>query len=624
MTSDARTEALLEKVARFPTGPGVYIMKDEKSRILYVGKAVNLRSRVRSYFGKSSDTRVFFRFLVERIHDIDCIVAESETEALLLENNLIKKHRPVYNIRLRDDKTYVSIQVTMAEAWPRLRVVRRYKKDGNLYFGPYGSAGSVRELLRIIEKVFPLRNCTNGFFRGRQRPCLQYELGRCTAPCVGLVTRERYMEDVRDVILFLEGKSRELEAEIEAKMSAASQSRQFELAARFRDQLQSIRKVFEAQKAEEFDLGDVDVFAFQREGDHASASEIVFRDGKLINAQTHRFRTSLEIPEIASSFIAQYYLQDRYVPSEILVSDEFPDRSLLESWLTKRRGSKVELGVPKRGDKLDLIQLARKNALNTFRVDHTKEEQNEAIQESLGQWLRLDAPPTRIECYDISNFQGSLAVGAMVTFENGEPIKNRYRKFRIQTVIGADDFRCLAEVLERRLRRGLEEKDLPDLMLIDGGKGQLGVAIEVLERLGVHGVAVAGIAKERRRKGTTERIFVPSQREPLSLPQDSPVSLYLQRIRDETHRFAIGFHRELRRKHTLRTGLEDIKGLGKVRRQALIDRFGTTKGLEAASREAIAAVVGAALADRIIAAFAARRGDAPPDGHAPTETTTPE
>lgn len=605
MTPPEVSVALRERIKRFPTSPGVYLMKDARSRILYIGKAINLRSRVRSYFGKSSDARVFHRLLVDKTRDVDCIVTESEAEALILENNLIKKHRPVYNIRLKDDKTYVSIKITLTEEWPRLRVVRRYQKDGNLYFGPYGSAGAVREMLRVIEKVFTLRGCTNGFFASRMRPCIEYEMGRCTAPCVGHISHEKYMEDVQEVILFLKGRRGELEKILERKMKQAAAERHFEVAARCRDQIRAIRKVFETQKAQEFRLGDLDVFSLAREGHSAAVQELVVRDGRIINSQCHRFRTSLETPEILSSFLLQYYMHGRYVPPEILVSDDFPDLPLAEAWLREQRGSRVRIAVPRRGDKAGLLELARKNAANSFQVDHTEEEQQAVIQESLRRLLAMECPPQRIECYDISSFQGSLAVGAMVTFEDGQPLKDRYRKFRIQTVVGADDFRCLEEVLERRLRRALEEKDLPDLLVIDGGKGQLGVAVRLLDKLGLEELSVVSIAKERRRKGSSERIFAPGRSHPLPLAQDSPESLYLQRIRDEAHRFAITYHRELRRRDTLRSGLEDIPGVGKKRRQALIDRFGTLKKIRQAKEEEIAEVVGPKLARRVVEALAA-------------------
>ncbi len=605
---------LLQKADRFPASPGVYIMKDASSRIIYIGKAVNLRSRVRSYFGASSDTRVFHKFLVERISDVDCIVAESEAEALILENNLIKKHHPVYNIRLKDDKTYVSIKVTTTEEWPRVLVVRRYKRDGNLYFGPYGSASSVREMLRVIKTFFPLRTCSNAFFKGRTRPCIEHEIGRCTAPCVDRITRDRYLEDVNEVILFLKGRNKELVRILEEKMKRAAAGRQYELAARYRDQIRSIERVFETQKAQDWGLGDLDVFATAREGDMIIVEELLVRDGKIVNSCSHTFRTSLEEEEVMASFLAQFYLVERYIPQEVLCGEDFAERPLIEGWLREKRGIRVEISVPLRGEKAKLVEMARKNALNSFTVQRTREEQVEGLLVSLQSKLGMTRPPRRIECFDISNFQGSLAVGAMASFEDGRPVKDRYRKFRIQTVVGADDFRCMREVLDRRLRKGIESNDLPDLFLIDGGKGQLGVAVALLGEMGVAGsLHLAGIAKERRARGTTERIFVPGRNEALPLPQDSPESLYLQRIRDEAHRFAIQYHRELRKRTTLRTGLEGVPGIGKKRQGVILERFGTLKKLREASEAEIAAVVGEKLA-RVVCERICRMGDAESQG----------
>lgn len=595
--SEAPRPDLAEKIARFPTAPGVYTMMDGMGRILYIGKAVNLRARVRSYFGKSSDTRVFHRIIVKRIVDVDCIVTGSEAEALILENNLIKKHRPVYNIRLKDDKSYVSIKVTTAERWPMVLVVRRYKRDGNTYFGPYGSASSVREMLRVIKKVFPLRTCSDAFFKARTRPCMEHEIGRCTAPCVDLIPPEKYREHVEAVVLFLRGKDGELARMLEGKMVEAADGRQYELAARYRNQIRAIEKVFETQKAQDWELGDLDVFSVAREGDLVHVEELSIRDGKVVNSHAHPFRTSLETQEVAASFLSQYYLVERYIPPEILCDVDFPERPLLEEWLRSRRGARVDLLVPGRGEKARLIEFARKNALNSFAVARSEEARLEGISISLQQKLDLSAPPRSIECCDISNFQGDLAVGALVRFEDGLPVKDRYRKYRVQTVVGADDFRCIEEVLGRRLRKGVESRDLPDLLVVDGGKGQLGVATRLIAALGISGqVGVIGLAKERRSKGTPERIFVPGRSAPLPIPQESPESLLLQRIRDEAHRFAVRYHRELRRKATLRTGLEDIPGIGRKRRQLILDRFGTLRKIREASEDEIASVVGARLA----------------------------
>ena len=591
-----RKPSLKDKVSRLPTSPGVYIMKDSRSRILYIGKAVNLRSRVRSYFGKSNDGRLFIRLLMERIDDLDCILTETEDEALILENNLIKKHRPLYNVRLKDDKTYVSIKVTLSEEWPRVMVTRRYKAGEDLYFGPYGSSTAVREMLRVIKTVFPLRTCTNGFFRNRTRACLEYEIGRCTAPCVDLISKEDYMEDVSQVVMLLKGKSRELERIIEKRMKAASGNRLYELAARYRDQLAAIDKVFETQKVEEFRLGDIDAFSIIREGNFVAIQEVLVREGKIISSRTHSFRTELRRAEVLSSFLTQCYLTDRYIPPEVLCDSDFRDRELLESWLSEKRGRRSRITLPQRGDKAAIIRLANRNAHNSFRIERDEQERMETLLESLEKHLELPGAPRRIECYDISNFQGSLAVGSMVSFEDGKPVRDRYRKYRIQTVVGADDFRCMKEVLERRLERGIKDGDLPDLVLVDGGKGQLSSALKVLKEIGLSSLPVAALAKERRRKQTTERIFLPGRKNPIALAQDTPESLYLQRIRDEAHRFAIRYHRELRRRDAMKTGLEDIPGIGKKRQQALLDRFRTLEKIRGASTEELSEVIGDKLA----------------------------
>ena len=591
-----RKPGLKDKVSRLPASPGVYIMKDSRNRILYIGKAVNLRSRVRSYFGKSNDGRLFIRLLMERIDDLDCILTETEDEALILENNLIKKHRPLYNVRLKDDKTYVSIKVTLSEEWPRVMVTRRDKAGEDLYFGPYGSSTAVREMLRVIKTVFPLRTCTNGFFRNLTRACLEYEIGRCTAPCVDLISKEDYMEDVSQVVMLLKGKSRELERIIEKRMKAASENRLYELAARYRDQLAAIGKVFETQKVEEFRLGDIDAFSIIREGNFVAIQEVLVREGKIISSRTHSFRTELRRAEVLSSFLTQCYLTDRYIPPEVLCDSDFRDRELLESWLSEKRGRRSRITLPQRGDKAAIIRLANRNAHNSFRIERDEQERMETLLESLEKHLELPGAPRRIECYDISNFQGALAGGSMVSFEDGKPVRDRYRKYRIQTVVGADDFRSMKEVLKRRLERGIKDGDLPDLVLVDGGKGQLSSALKVLKEIGLSSLPVAALAKERRHRQTTERIFLPGRKNPIALAQDTPESLYLQRIRDEAHRFAIRYHRELRRRDAMKTGLEDIPGIGKKRQQALLDRFRTLEKIRDASTEELSEVIGDKLA----------------------------
>ncbi|MBI4584077.1 MAG: excinuclease ABC subunit UvrC [Planctomycetes bacterium] len=597
-------QALLEKIGRFPATPGVYLMKDSRSRVIYVGKAVNLRARVRSYFSSASDTRVFHRFLVEKIAAVDCIMTETETEALLLENNLIKKHRPAYNIRLRDDKNYLCLRVSIAEDWPRVQVTRRYQQDGNLYFGPYGSAGAVREMLRVIKKIFPLRTCTDAFFKSRKRPCIEHDIGRCTAPCVNLITPERYQEDVGEVVLFLKGKNRELLEILKGKMKSAAAGQKFELAARYRDQIRAIEKVFEVQKVQDAGHGDMDVFAHVRQGDRILLQEMVIRDGKLISSQSHAFESALESAEIFSSFLAQYYLAERFIPKRILCEVDFPERAILAQWLREKNSAAVEILVPRRGEKARLIEMAVENARNALQLANSRSERLEATMKSLRALLHLGQPPRRIECYDISNFQGTHAVGAMVVFEDGVPQRDDYRRFRIKTVSGADDFHMLQEVLERRLKRlRAEPESFPDLLVIDGGKGQLKIAQTALRAHGLEGVGVIGLAKQRWHKKTAERIFVPGRDEPLPLTQDSAESLLIQEIRDEAHRFAVRYHRELRRKAAFHTGLEGIYGIGEGRRDRLIQRFGTIEAIKGASEAALAEVVGPRTAGKIFSHF---------------------
>lgn len=597
--ADALTP-LQRKIRSLPPEPGVYVFLDSASRIIYVGKATNLLSRVRSYFQPGSDDgRPLFRFLVRRTADIECIVCANELEALLLENNLIKKHRPRYNIRLRDDKSYLSIRVTTSEKWPRVQPVRGWKDDGNQYFGPYSSAQSVREMLRVIKKYIPLRTCTNGFFDTRSRPCLEYEIGHCTAPCVALETEEGYRRIVEESILFLRGKNQTLLPLLEAKMNAAAATRDFERAAKVRDQIAAIERVFEKQKVQEVSLGDLDSFGLHRRDDFVSVQVLLSRDGKLMHSSTHSFRTPLTDDAVMSSFLTQFYQGERYLPPEILVPFDFADRSLLEQWLSERAKRRVRLTVPVRGQKKRLVEMATRNAEVNSSSDALRTESAESIARSLAEKLALSISPHRIECYDISGIQGAQQVASRVVFEGGEADVSQYRRYKIRSVLGADDFAAMLEVLRRRFKAKKIRDPLPDLVVVDGGKGQIASAVRALADCDVE-VPVIGLAKERHRGGRSvaERVFVPGRSEPLDLPQDSPESLFLQRIRDEAHRFANTFHRELRRRQNLTTGLEGVAGVGAKRRKALLAHFGSLKRLKLATEAEIAAVpgVGAAAA----------------------------
>lgn len=586
------SEALRTKLDALPTEPGVYIFIDAIGRVIYIGKAVNLRARVRSYFAAgASDGRVLFTAIVKQTVDLDRIVCSNELEALLLENNLIKKHRPRFNLRLRDDKTYVSLRVTVNEAWPRVQVIRHWKDDGNLYFGPYPSASSVREVLKVIKKYIPLRTCTNSFFESRRRPCLEYEIGRCTAPCVGHDTEDSYAELVEQAVLLLRGRDRTLIARLEERMARAAEAREYERAARIRDQIAAVRRVLEKQNVSEVPHGDCDVFALHRENDFVSIQVMLVRDGRLLESAHHSLRTREPDATVIAAFLGQFYLGEKYLPPEVLVPVIPDDRELLQRWLSDRAGRAVEVKVPQRGGKRRLIEMAEKNAAVSAESDELRLEARERIARSLAEHIGVSVPIRRIECYDISNIQGALSVASKVSFDDGEPDPDLYRRFRIRTVRGADDFASMREVLDRRFRPSEKRDPLPDLVLVDGGKGQLGRAVEALAKHGLS-VPVAGIAKERRRgEGSVEeRIFIPGRPEPLDLPQESAESLLLQRVRDEAHRFANTYHRELRRKTSLVSGLEEIPGVGPKRRKALMKAFGSLQRIREADLETLAAV----------------------------------
>ncbi len=592
--SRSLSESLRVKIGTLPTEPGVYIFTDSSKRVIYIGKAVNLRSRVRSYFTSgANDGRILFRAIVSQTAEIDCVVCKNELEALLLENNLIKKDRPRFNLRLRDDKTYVSLRVTITEEWPRVQVIRHWKDDGNLYFGPYPSAASVREVLRVIKKYIPLRTCSNAFFEARTRPCLEYEIGRCTAPCVGLDTTDSYSQLVDEALLLLRGRDRSLIAKLDEQMRTASADRNYERAARLRDQIAAVRHVLEKQNVEEVPHGDCDVFAIHRQHDFVSIQIMLVREGRLLESAAHSLRTDEEDAALLTAFLGQFYLGEKYIPGEILVPEIPKDRELIEEWLSNCAKRKIQIRVPQRGGKRRLIEMALRNAEVSAKSDELRLASHEAVSESLAKHLGSSTPVRRIECYDISNLQGNLTVASRVTFEDGEPDPDLYRRYRIRTVHGADDFASMREVLDRRFRPSEKRDPLPDLVLVDGGKGQLGKALEALEKHRIE-VLVAGLAKQRRRGDSTveERVFIPGRSEPIDLAQDSPESLLLQYVRDEAHRFANRYHRDLRRKGSLVSGLEEIPGVGPKRRRAMLKRFGSLKKIRAAGLEELLATEG--------------------------------
>ncbi|MGN6716889.1 MAG: excinuclease ABC subunit UvrC [Candidatus Binatia bacterium] len=589
-------KTIAEKLANLPSRPGVYLMRDKAGKVIYVGKAKDLRSRVRAYFN-SADERSQVQFLVQRIEDVEALVTTSDKEALILENNLIKQYKPRYNIRLKDDKSYLSIKVTTAHAWPRIFATRKIVNDGSRYFGPFSSALAARETIDIIEKHFLLRNCTDHNFRNRSRPCLQYQIKRCMAPCVLPVPEDVYREHVRQAMLFIDGKRQELVAELRQKMQQKSEALEFEAAARIRDQIQAVEKTLEKQRMVAHWGADQDIFGLYREGGFIEVQVLLVRQGKLTDNLSYSLE-DLEFPdeEIVASVLTQFYQGSRFVPDEILVPVELEDRDARAEYLSERKGKKIEIICPQRGDKRHLVQMAEENAKQSFGERHDQERAREKMLRELEQNLHLKRYPQRVECFDISTIHGAHAVGSMVTFINGEPDKRFYRHFRIRTIdasSGGDDFGMMLEMLKRRFARGKEDADLPDLIVVDGGRGQLAMALTAMAELGIEGVDAVGLAKMRVQAAarsteierSEERVFLPGQSNPVILKRNSNALFLLQRVRDEAHRFAITHHRKLRSRQTLYSALDRIPGVGGARKRALLRAFGSVKRIEAATLE---------------------------------------
>jgi len=597
--SAARIGDLLARAREFPTSPGVYLMKDSAGVVIYVGKAANLRSRVSSYFGTSSDGRPQTEFLVRRVAEIEYIVTTTEKEAFLLENALIKQHRPRYNIRLRDDKTYLSLRLDPSEKWPRLQAVRRRRADGALYFGPYTSSQAMRETLRTILNIFPIRSCSNRTFLNRTRPCILYEIGKCCGPCTLNVDPAYYARLVQDVVLFLRGGKTELIERLKREMMEKAKNLEYEEAARIRDRIAAIQKTVERQGIAYGPAVNRDVIVAVREGGRYVAMAFQYREGILTG------RREFDLPdfgqtegEILKGVISRLYDEAERIPGEIFLSAEPEDRALVEQWLAEKRGRSVRLRVPKRGEGRRAVDLALENAGRRLRDKLEAGRDAESVLADLAAALRLPAPPERIECFDISNIQGSLAVGSMVQFVDGAPNKSAYRHYKIRTVEGSNDYAMMYEVLSRRYRRLIESgRPLPDLILVDGGKGQLNVAVQVMKDLGASQAPLRAIAKaraseEKGRRQSEERFFIPGRKNPVTFEPGSPALLLLQHIRDEAHRFAITYHKKLRRKQTLRSLLEEMPGIGEARKRALLRAFGSLARIREASVEELARVPG--------------------------------
>ncbi|EKP94618.1 excinuclease ABC subunit UvrC [Thermaerobacter subterraneus] len=670
--------ALRQRAADLPEQPGVYLFKDAQGQVLYVGKARSLRQRVRSYFQSSRHLPARIQRMVERAAALEFIVTRNEVEALVLENTLIKRYRPRYNVRLRDDKTYPYLKVHVHEDWPRVSIARQVQDDGARYFGPYTHSASLQEALRLIRRVFPYRSCSDHRLRRGGRPCLHYYIGRCLAPCAALCDRDRYDAMIRDLIAFLEGRSREVLERVEAEMQSAAARWEFERAAELRDQLRALHQVLEQQQVASPRRAEEDAIGIARQGDRAHAQVFFVREGRIIGREQLSMTgvDGLDDGELLAAFLTQYYGRATFVPREILLPAELPpgEAEVIGRWLSQRRGVQVRLHRPQRGTKRRWVELAEHNArlllAQAETDDQVRQDRARRALEELARYLDLDEPPRRIECYDISNFQGAQPVGSMVVMIRGEPAKAEYRRFRIRTVEAPNDFASMQEVLYRRLRRGLEAQgvpvegdvpstagagegdlpasvdpagetpaapppapgqagageagagqagadragaglsgtavggagrtpagdpgaaelrgfaDLPDLILIDGGKGQLSAAQEVLDRLGLVDIPVFALAKR------FELVYAPDRPDPIVIPRDSPALHLLQRIRDEAHRFALSYHRQLRQRAGLHSVLEELPGIGPRRRKALLEAFGSLEAIARASEDELAAVPG--------------------------------
>ncbi|MFA5536052.1 MAG: excinuclease ABC subunit UvrC [Bacillota bacterium] len=595
-------ENIQRKLKLLPAKPGVYLMLAEDGNIIYVGKAASLRQRVRSYFRTNSNQLPKVSAMLNHVVDFEYILTDSEIEALILECNLIKEHRPKYNISLRDDKHYPYLKVDLTHPYPRLTIVRSIKKDQNRYFGPFTQVGALNETIRLLRKLFPLRTCTDSTLARTERPCLNYHIGRCPAPCAGEISIEDYQEIVVEVICFLEGKQETLLRRLRGKMEQAADKLQFEKAAELRDQIQSVEQVLEKQKIISAGQKDYDVIAFAKEADETCAQIFFIRGGKLLG-RNHFFMEGTEdlSPEVVmSAFLKQYYSRAEEIPAEILLGAWPEEKELLESWLTGLKNKKVYLRVPQRGEKLKLVEMVVKNAKLLLEEELTARRKSQMLTADavleLQKVLELPKPPFRIEGYDISNLQGALGVASMVVFEKGESKTSDYRRFRLKTVDGPDDYASMKEVLSRRFKQfnknqaGKKGENnfslLPDLILIDGGKGQLNVALKVLQELGLENIPLASLAEKE------ELLFKPGEAKPISLPADSTALYLVQRIRDEAHRFALTYHRDLRSKHLSKSVLDEVPGVGPKKKKALLNHFGSTKRIKEATLEELQQVEG--------------------------------
>lgn len=581
-----------EFLSTVPHSPGVYLMLDKKSKVLYVGKAKDLFKRLSSYVRLNGAEHNKTRVMLRHVFKVDTIITHTEKEALILEASLIKKHKPKYNIILRDDKNYPLIKVTVKEEWPRVLMARRRTNDGSRYFGPYSSSSAMWSALKLISAMFPLRKCKGSELRERKRPCLNHQMGKCLAPCTGNADRKQYQQHVDNVILVLEGRNRDLIQRLNKQMNDAAEALLFEQAAAFRDQISALQKTLEKQHVAAATATDQDIIGFERQGTAVAMAILSVRDG-LISGNRSFF---LDDPfgddqAILSQALNQYYDNNSYIPREILLPFTLEDVELTIERLSDLRSAKVLVHTPLRGDKLRLVEMAQANSKQVFSEREKKAQSWQSLANSMINKLKLSRFPETIECLDISNISGKQAVGSLVCFEHGEPSTSRYRHYKIKTIDGPDDYGMMREVLTRRLKRGVEEDNLPSLFVVDGGKGQLSMALSVAGELGITDqVDWIGIAKERDEEG--EKLYKPGRKNAIILPAHNPVLLYMMRIRDESHRYGVTFHRKLRTTAAFHSELDAIPGIGGERKKLLLRHFGSLKKIKEAEPEQFTQVRG--------------------------------
>ena len=592
------SQLISEQLKRLPGSPGVYLMKESGGTILYVGKAASLRNRVRSYFGSKQGLTPKTEQMVSHVHDIDFFVTNSEQEAVILELNLIKQYRPHYNIRLKDDKTFPYLKIDINNEWPRVCITRRWEKDGARYFGPFASAWSVRQTLKMIKNIFPTRSCNNPITGNARVPCLDYHIKNCLGPCIGAVTEEEYTQVVRQIILFLEGKQEDVIRELKQKMEAAAAALNFEQAARLRDRIQGVENVIKTQKFAAKVKGEQDVIAFVVERDQAYVQVFFIRNERIIGRESFTLQgVRLEEPsQIMTSFVKQFYDSSPDIPPLILLQYPIEDKALITQWLHEKRGSRLTIEVPRRGNKKELVDNVAENARQSLEQMKIKQlaapEQIMAALVELQKELKLNKLPERIEGYDISNIQGQAAVGSMVVFEGGKSKSAHYRRFRIKTVPGANDYAMLQEVIRRRFKRvqgeaiGGDWAVMPDLVLVDGGKGQLNAVYDAMQEVGASDIPISSLAKEN------EEVYLLGNPNPVMLSRSSKGLQLLQRVRDEAHRFALGYHRKVHQRNTFTSVLDGILGIGPKRKRALLRKFGSVGSMQQASIEELATTRG--------------------------------